>query len=410
MTDKTIPLAAGHKRVIQRGPKPASGWISDGSTTLQATDSVTIPALGVVEPPPDPDPEPEPEPEPPPTGALRGFGKTVVRSTGNLTMVNNLAGLRTAAQAGGRNVKVDVSAGTVWSLSGANLTVRSGTSIDFGNLTLMDGSVFLAGVSDVYLENLRTHAGDQFGSAGELDSLTINGNQAPVRRVYVRNSQMLWGPDTCTAILGDIADVTFERCVFAEGLFNSKHPESPHSLGPNVASEDPSTPATGISFIECLCSTNQSRNFRLIGGVRLELIGCTIYNHNEGPQGCPTSANLLGCTWKKGPNALANNFLFRAQDGGHGAFTAKANTVFAGLPNVIGFTDSGVDAKVRSATPVFTSTEVVTDSRLAHSIVLASAGANPPDKQLSRIRQNVQSGTGTYVNGFGKPGSYTSLL
>jgi hypothetical protein len=348
MTDKTIPLAAGHKRVIQRGPKPASGWISDGSTTLQATDSVTIPALGVVEPPPDPDPE-------------------------------------TAAQAGGRNVKVDVPAGTVWSLSGANLTVRSGTSIDFGNLTLMDGSVFLAGVSDVYLENLRTHAGDQFGSAGELDSLTINGNQAPVRRVYVRNSQMLWGPDTCTAILGDIADVTFERCVFAEGLFNSKHPESPHSLGPNVASEDPSTPATGISFIECLCSTNQSRNFRLIGGVRLELIGCTIYNHNEGPQGCPTSANLLGCTWKKGPNALANNFLFRAQDGGHGAFTAKANTVF-------------------------TSTEVVTDSRLAHSIVLASAGANPPDKQLSRIRQNVQSGTGTYVNGFGKPGSYTSLL
>jgi hypothetical protein len=402
VTDKTIPLQVGHRRIVQRGPKPANGWMSDGSTTLQAADSVTIPALDVVEPPPDPE-------EPPPTGALRGFGKNVAKSTANLTTVNNLAGLR-AVVSGGKNVKVDVPVGTVWSLQGQNLNIGSGSTIDFGNVTLMGGSVFLAGVSDVYLENLRTHAGDEFGSAGELDSLTINGNQRPVRDVYICNSQMLWGPDTCTAILGDIAGVTFERCVFAEGLFNSKHPESPHSLGPNVASEDPTTPATGISFIECLCSTNQNRNFRLIGGVRLELIGCTIYNHNEGPQGCPTSANLLGCTWKKGPNALSNNLLFRAQDGGHGAFTAKANTVFAGSPNVIGFTDAGVDPKVRSATPTFASTEPSPNAALAHSIVLASAGAAPADKQLARIRQNIQSGTGNYVNGIGKTGSYTSLL
>ena len=44
----------------------------------------------------------------------------------------------------------------------------------------------------------------------------------PVRRIYLRNCQMLWGPDTA-AMLGDIAEVTFERCVFAEGLFKSMH-------------------------------------------------------------------------------------------------------------------------------------------------------------------------------------------
>ncbi len=246
----------------------------------------------------------------------------MARSQQPVTVVTSLAALRTACSAGGKNIKVDVAEGTVWSLQGNNLNFKSGTTIDFGNLILTDGAPFNAGVSDVFIENLRSYAGDQYGVAADLDAFDINGNQHPATRVYVRNSTLLWGPDVVAAILGDVSDVTFERCIFAEGLYNSKHPEAPHSLGPNVASEDPTHPAHRISFIECLTSTNQSRNFRLIGVDEAEVIGCTIYNFNEGPQGCPARATMLGCTWKKGPNPLANTFLFRAQEGGHGAFVA----------------------------------------------------------------------------------------
>ena len=89
MTDKTFDLQPGHQKIVNRGPKPASGWVKEGSVTLAAEDSATFPALE--EPPPDPDPDP------PPTGALRGFGKGVARNTGNVVTVNNLAGLRAAA-------------------------------------------------------------------------------------------------------------------------------------------------------------------------------------------------------------------------------------------------------------------------------------------------------------------------
>ena len=65
MVDKNIELEPGHKRVIQRQPKPASGWISDGSTTVADDDSVTIPSLVGI--PPDPDPDPTPIPPTPPT-------------------------------------------------------------------------------------------------------------------------------------------------------------------------------------------------------------------------------------------------------------------------------------------------------------------------------------------------------
>jgi hypothetical protein len=177
-----------------------------------------------------------------------------------------------------------------------------------------------------------------------------------------------------------------------------------------VASEDPSTPAQRISFIECLSAINQSRNFRLIGVDRAELIGCTIYDHNEGPQGSPTSAMLLGCTWKKGPNPLSNTFLFRAQDGGHGAFSAKANTVYEHGGQAIGFTHSGVDSKVRATAPLFTTSEPEPDAAEAHATVLAGAGAYPADTQLARIRDHVRNGTGAYVNGYGKQGSYTELV
>jgi len=396
-------LAPGHKVTIRRAPKPSSGWAKDTMQTLTATQVVDIPALTT-----DPGPTPEP---PPPSGALRGFGKNTKRSSASLTTVTSLSALRSAASAGGKNIKVDVPEGTVWSLAGQPLTPKSGTSIDFGNLQCIDATLRIQGVTDVFIENARFFAGDQYGNASDVDALNINGNTTPVRRVYVRNSTFLWGPDVVASFLGDVGDITVERCIMAEGLYNSRHAESPHSLGPNVASEMTDKPANNISFIECLVGNEQSRNFRLIGVHQVEVIGCTVWNYDEGPQGCPYSAMLLGMTWKAGPIGPGIKLLFRAQDGGHGAFTAKANTVYVGTKRqVIGFTDSGVDSKVKADSPLFTPTEPEPDAASAHQTVLSSAGAFPRDKQTTRVLANAKNGTGKYVNGYGKAESYTSLL
>jgi len=167
---------------------------------------------------------------------------------------------------------------------------------------------------------------------------------------------------------------------------------------------------TRISFIESLTALNQSRNFRMIGGSQIEVVGCTIYDHNEGPQGCPDSAVFLGCTWKKGPEPLKTTLLFRGQPGGHCSINPKPNTVFVGKHQVIGYTDSGVDSAVRATSAPFTASVPEPDPQAAHVLVLANAGAAPVDKHLQRVRDDVQSGTGHYVNGIGKVNSYTALV
>ena len=60
----------------------------------------------------------------------------------------------------------------------------------------------------------------------------------------------------------------------------------------------------------------------------------------------------------------------------------------------VGFSGSGVDGKVKAASPLFQTTEPEPDAAMAHQLVLGGAGAFPADKQLTRLRANVRSGAG----------------
>lgn len=345
---------------------------------------------------------------------MRGFGGSTTGSTASVTTVTSLAALRTAAAAGGKNIKVDVPVGTIWNLSGTDLRVKSNTTLDYGNLTTTGATApkITSGTSNCKFLNVRNHAGDQYGNADDVDGGNINGVKGPVRKLYLANCQWLWSPDVLFAMLDDVADVTFERCLFAEALYNSNHSESPHALGPNLDCLDAAGPnAARVSFIECLISTCQGRNPRIIGSAQVEIIGTTIYNFNETCHGSPLSLNMLGCTWQKGPNPLADgNLLFRAAKGGHCNILPKAGTVYIGKRQVLGFIDGGCSSTVKATTPRFVSTEAEPDPVAAYGTVLTSVGAQPRDKQATRIIANVRSGTGKYVNGYGKTGSYTALI
>ena len=67
-------------------------------------------------------------------------------------------------------------------------------------------------------------------------------------------------------------------------------------------------------------------------------------------------------------------------------------------------------ARSRPPARLFQTTEPEPDAAMAHQLVLGGAGALPADQQLTRLRANVRSGAGRYVNGFGKTGSYTGLV
>ncbi len=396
-------LPAGGKRYVRANPKPADGWAKDPMLTLAATDSPTIRVPTTTTEPP------------PPTTGKRGWGKDVTGSSKSQEIVTSLADLKAALQAGGNNIKASVPVGTIWSLGGATLAVKDDTTYDNGNLILADGGLKASGpVQNIWLKNLRAMVGDKMGNAGDLDGLTLNGVNGPVRGVYVEHSQLMWAPDVSLACLNDVAYVTLDNVIFAEQLNDSAHGEFPHSLGPNIDCLAGNVSKRGyrISLIDCASILNFSRNLRSIGGAEIEANGFLVYGHGEGPQGCPQSLSMDGVTLIKAPQLpIKQTQVFRGQHGDHCNLDPVANSVFVGAHQVIGYTDSGVDASLKATTRRFTpSMTPETDAAAAMARILANAGAYPADKHLTRVRNHVTNKTGIYVNGVGKPNSYTALI
>ncbi len=404
-TVDTTVLPVGHKRYARRNPKPSNGWTTDPLVTLTATQMLDIPAL-------DAGPGPEP---PPTTSGKRGWGKDVTGSSKSQEIVTTLTDLKAALAQGGNNIKASVSVGTIWSLGGSTLAVKDDTTFDQANLITADGGLKASGpVSNIWLKNLRSMVGDKMGNAGDLDGLTLNGVNGPVRGVYVEHSQLMWAPDVSTACLNDVAYVTFDNVVWAEQLNRSAHGEFPHSLGPNIDCLAGNVSKRGykISIIDSASILNYSRNLRSIGGTEIEANGFLVYGHGEGPQGCPASLSIDGLILIKAPNLPVNQTqLFRGQHGDHCSLDPVANSVYVGAHLVEGFTDSGVDASLRATSRRFTpSMTPETDPVAAKARILANAGAYPVDKHLQRVRNYVINKTGTYVNGVGEANSYTSLI
>lgn len=411
------PIASEPSETPNATATPTTAPTATAIPTADPTATPTVDPTPTVAPTATPAPDPT---APPVSGEIVGYGAdTVGGSSATITRVESLSELRSELSASGpRNLQL-VGSG-VWDLGGNDLAINKPFKTVDGSgadIVFKRGSIKIT-ASQIILRNIRSRSGDQAPVNGDdVDSITINGNQAARDHIVLDHVEGLWGPDVAGAMLGRVTDVTIQYSIFGEGLFESSHSESHdadgHSLTFNVASEDTNSSAERITFYGNLFTTSQSRQPRIIGGIAVDLIDNVFYNYAEGPQGNSHSLNLIGNTWKRGPAAADAGvpfvkLLWRYQPGGHGAFgTRLDDSVFIDDANVIGFTPatpSGDDAAVLRNSPLVAPSVSSVGSESAYQMVLAEAGAAARDAVTQRLISNVINSTGGYVNGAGYGG------
>lgn len=118
--------------------------------------------------------------------------------------------------------KAQTGEGDVW--------IRGDTAPDPGITLQCDGLRFATAATDVVVEHLRIHVGDKLtnSSPDNRDGIDI-GSQ----RVTIRNCSIYWAIDGLLDVWNTTtvnpSDVTIEDCILAECLYDSIHPEGPHS-------------------------------------------------------------------------------------------------------------------------------------------------------------------------------------
>ncbi len=358
----------------------------------------------------------------PPASGVVGYGASTIGGTaGTVTNVTSLAQLRTLVGQSGSRILVLPRTRQTWDLGGSDLDITQPNVTIDGGAVIFKGAGIKILTSQVILQNVTSHAGDVTGNAADVDPFTING-YSPAGQNHCRDHivlnhvEGLWGPDVGgLAILGCVHDTTVQYSIFGEGLVHSAHAGSTsdaagHSYSVNVA-DNYGNPANRVTLYGNLLTTSGGRNPRVIGATCTDVIDSVLYNYSDGPSGNPTSLNLIGNTYKKGPAPAAAGIAFRtspwlySKDLDYYNTLIPASTYVSGA-QAIGFsfsTPSGDSQTVRRSTPACAPSASSIGAPAAYSMVTAQAGPVIRSDQTQRLLDNVINGTGTYYDGAAYP-------
>ena len=177
-----------------------------------------------------------PPPPPPPSGIV-GYGAATVGGRGGTVLHPvSLAALRSALNASGPRLIALPTSRQTWDLAGNDLMLNKPyVTLDGGAIIFKGGAVKVT-ASQVIVQNLTSHAGDQAGNPADVDALTVNGNSACIDHIVLSHVEGLWGPDVGgLAVLGCVHDLTVQYSILGEGLLRSRHPGSSASNGHAMA-------------------------------------------------------------------------------------------------------------------------------------------------------------------------------
>ena len=232
-----------------------------------------------------------PPPPPPPSGIV-GYGAGTVGGRGGTVLHPvSLAALRSALNASGPRLIALPTSRQTWDLAGNDLMLtKPYVTLDGGAIIFKGGAVKVT-ASQVIVQNLTSHAGDQAGNPADVDALTVNGNSACIDHIVLSHVEGLWGPDVGgLAVLGCVHDLTVQYSILGEGLLRSRHPGSSasngHAMALNIA-DNYGNPANRVTVYGNLLTTAAERNPRLVGATCTDLIDNVFYNYSEGPSGQP---------------------------------------------------------------------------------------------------------------------------
>jgi len=337
-------------------------------------------------------------------GTAGGRGGTIIKVT-NLND-SGTGSLRAACSASGARIVVFNVSGTITlssdiAISNPYITIAGQTSP--GGICLRKYGLNPR-THDVVIRHIRSRAGNESGDA--VHGVNINNG---AYNVILDHCSLSWGVDEDAGVGGSSHDITFQRCIISEGLYNAGHPEGHHSCG---FINNPSD--TNISLHHNLFALNDERNPRSHGGV-VDARNNVIYHPGS-------SCAYLGgdgyfqTNWVKNYMLGANRRSVKFLSGTSGKVYVQGNK------DPYRTSDSqsewtvvdGSESVYRSSTP-FTApaiTEIdVFPTNLLFDNVLDNCGATLPvrDAVDTRIVDDVRNETGGFINTPSDVGGWPTL-
>ncbi|MAX27751.1 MAG: hypothetical protein CMJ19_24925 [Phycisphaeraceae bacterium] len=296
-----------------------------------------------------------------------------------------------------------------------------------GDGICLKGSPIYINTHDVIVRGLRIRPGDgQVGtSPGTRDCLAIGDGSY---NVIIDHCSFSWSQDENVNIWAMTSanaphDCTVQWCIIAEGLYDSNHPDGPHSMGCLIGGGQGGRDVLDISMHHNLLAHNNARNPQISRGVHSEWINNIIYNWGTQtaiiiPYGNETPANDAMTNWVRnywiaGPDSVA------IKEIRYNKLTAGTMSYLKGNygPNrAEGTTDGVMETAIIDKAAYATITNyaftpwgvIDQDGEVALLNVLTSAGALAParDTTDNRIVDEVIYGTGSIIDSPSDVGGY----
>lgn len=313
------------------------------------------------------------------------------------------------------------------------LTIAGQTAPSPG-ITLIRGGVSIS-THDVVVRHIRVRCGDAGAakrSGWEPDALSTSGPGC--WNVVVDQCSLAWAIDENLSASGarfegagvdqwrehTSHDVTFSRCIVAEGLSRASHKKNEHSKGSLIHDN-----ATRIAVLGNLYASNVDRNPLFKGGVRGVVVNNLIHNplrhavryrlvasEWEGHPFVTGQMALVGNVFQHGPNTPPTVPLLSYEGDGPLELFARDNQAFdkSGQARVLIAVRHVKPEELRSldAPPLWPKGLEALPADQVRKHVLATAGARPWDRDEvdRRIVQEVASGSGQIIDSQEEVGGY----
>ena len=358
----------------------------------------------------------------------QGFGSTTPGGRGGRVIeVTNLnptgpGSLREACAASGPRIIVFRVGGTIDLTTSGPVGIRHPFATLAGQTAPGDG-ILLKGAGlyvhthDVIIRCLRIRIGDdpKGPSPQNRDGLFVGHSTAPPHNVIIDHCSVSWAIDENVSTWHPVHDITFQWCIISEALYRSLHPYGPHSMGLLVGPH-----ADKISIHHCLLAHNHYRNPQIQSESRSEVVNNVVYNwggvgtdYNAKKGRGPAYANIIGNTYKSGPNRNTKCIEIKRVMNPKSRFYLAGNVV-PGRLTASGdqWTVVSGQTTCRWSTPAVEPSGItVHPAKDAYEWVLRHAGAVAPSRDAvdRRVVASVRTGTGKIISSQNDVGAWPAL-
>jgi pectate lyase len=322
--------------------------------------------------------------------------------------------LKAALESSGPRTIVFRVSGTIdWTSIGGEVSIRNpyvtvaGQTAPGGGILIRNGMLVVK-THDVIVRGLRFRVGDsRTGSpAGNRNGIDVTGSGA--YNVIFDHCSISWGVDENVGVAGSAHDVTFQYCYVTEGLRCSIHPEGCHSKG-LMANHSASG---NISFHHNVLAHNVDRNPQMVSPGNIECVNNVVANYNFGGRfDNDAKVHFIGNRYIPGPDTPNGR---KGLIVGNTPRTTRAyaeGNVGPGRDVNAGNEWSITDAPVsyRSTGYLFTPKITPEDVDAIWPDILDRAGAWPHDEVDERIKEEILTIGGSWIDSQGQVGGWPEV-